>query len=181
MALIRKASAMSSIGQLCAFPQEALGEIDPPVLQIAIGAGTKQCPEISRKLPPVTARSFFKFIQSRTEDDGGFEKFARPHHGWSVGGPYRCSLARHVVHRLRQIVERIFIKSTGILFVGAVIDHIHGRRDQDGIRRYTIDDKRQFRASKRCSEMSGRNIGCSVAETSLIAAVSIVYFFGMED
>ena len=42
MALIGKAGAMGGIGQRRAFAQELLGKIDPPVLQIAIGAGA--CP-----------------------------------------------------------------------------------------------------------------------------------------
>lgn len=180
MALISKASAMGCLSQRRAFTQQPLGKIDPSVLQIAIRAGAKQCPEVTRKLPTVTARNLFKLIQSRTENDSGFEKFARPHYGCSVGDPHSCHPSRRIVHGMGQIVERVFI-STGILNARAVDNHVEGCRDQGGIRRNAISDKRQFRASKHCLDMSWRNISRPIAESILIVAVAIVYFFGMED
>ncbi len=180
MALIRKASAMGCVSQLRAFPQQPLGKIDPSVLQVAIGAGAKQCPEVTRKLPAVTAGHLLKFIKSRTENDGGVEKFARPHHGCSVGDPHSCRPASRTIHGMGQIVKRVFIR-TGILDASAVDNHVEGCRDQGGIRRDAINDKRQFRASKHCLHVRWRNIGRPIAESSLIVAVAIVYFFGMED
>ena len=180
MALIRKASAMGSLSQRRAFAQKPLGKIDPSVLQITIRTGTKQRPEITRKLPTVTARNLFKLIQSRTENDSGFEKFACPHHGCSVGDPHSCHLASHVVHGLRQIVESVFI-SSGIFDARAVDNHVEGCRNQGGICRDAINDKRQFRASKHGLDMNWRNIGRPIAKSRLIVAVAIVYFFGMED
>ena len=180
MALIRKASAMGCLSQLRAFTQHPLGKIDPSVLQIAIGAGAKQCPEVTRKLPTVTASHLLKLIESRTENDGGFEKFARLHHGCSVGDPDSSRPASRIVHGMGQIVKRVFI-STGILDARAVDNHVEGCRDQGGIRRDAINEKRQFRASKHGLDMSWRNIGRPIAETSLIVAMAIVYFFGMED
>ena len=141
MALIGKASAMDCFSQLRVFTQQTLGKIDPSVLQIAIGAGAKQRPEITRKLPTVTASHLLKLLQSRTGNDGGFEEFARAHHGCSVGCPYSCRPSRRIVHGLRQIVERVFI-SSGILDALAVDDYVKGGRDQSGICRDAIGEKR---------------------------------------
>ncbi len=180
MALIRKASAMGGLSQLRTVTQKPLGKIDPSVLQIAIRAGAKQCPEITRKLPTVTASHLLKLIESRPENDGGFEKVARPYHGCSVSEPISWHLASHVVHGLRQIVESIFISSR-ILDTRAVDNHVERCRDQSGTRRDAIEDKRQFRASNHCLNMSWRNISSPIAESRLIVAVAIVYFVGMED
>ena len=171
MALVGKAGIVRRLGQCRAFAQELLGKIDPAVLQIAIGAGAKQCPEIARKLPAVTVGNLFKFLQSRTVNDGGIEEFARPHHGRLVGDPDGCSLAGHRVHRLRQIVECILI-GTGIFHARAVNHQGHGCRDQGGIGRDAIGHKRQLRAAQRCLHVGWRNIGGPIAEASLIVAVS---------